>query len=291
MDDVHASPLERDNEQVAAAAKATNSTGVRRRRMNEVYPVMKNTIYSDGECEVVVVLTSWDCGMRFIRYISDLFQYFVRNPKAMGLIFTTVIILLFFKYAQQVVVKAVNAAVRAHSGLEPTDTIRSAFTSFTEELHALERAAQTIGWAYMRDSVEGYDMGTAVVTAFSSLVRNVQLSLMANMRTCVVRAFPAAASTVFTSRHWGQIGGTPNETNRSVCFCVSKDSTVRQWDTVSNTGDGGPLMSRAYVEQCMPDLLSVATTATKGSALAASGGVDAGLHDMQYLPAKGLAHD
>ncbi|TPP48447.1 hypothetical protein CGC21_13985 [Leishmania donovani] len=271
MDDVQSGPLERDNEQIAAAVKATNGAGVRRRRMGEVYPIMKNTIYSDEECEVVVVLTSWDCGMRFIRYISGLFQYFLRNPKAMGFIFTTVIILLFFKYAQQVVVKAVNAAVRAHPGLEPTDTIRSAVTSFTEELRALERAAQTIGWAYMRDSVEGCDIGSAVGTTFSSLVRNFQLSFMANMKTYVVYALPAAASTAFTSRHWGQIGCASNETNSSICFYVSKDSTVRQWDTVSNTGDGGPLGRRAYIEQCMPDLLSVATTATKGSALAASG--------------------
>ncbi|CBZ26177.1 hypothetical protein, unknown function [Leishmania mexicana MHOM/GT/2001/U1103] len=271
MEDVQAGPLERDDKQIAAAAKATNSTAVRRRRMGEVYPIMKNTIYSDEECEEVVVLTSWDCGMRFIRYISGLFQYFVRNPKAMGFFITTAIILLFFKYAQQVVVKAVNAAVRAHPGLEPTDTIRSAVTSFTEELRALERAAQTIGWAYMRDSVKGYDIGTAAGTTFSSLVRNFQLSFIANMKTYVVYTFPAAASTALTSRRWGQIGCASNETNSSICFYVSNDSTVRQWDTVSNTGDGGPLVSRAYIEQCMPDLLSVATAATKGSALATSG--------------------
>lgn len=57
MEDVQAGPLERDDKQIAAAAKATNSTAVRRRRMGEVYPIMKNTIYSDEECEEVVVLT------------------------------------------------------------------------------------------------------------------------------------------------------------------------------------------------------------------------------------------
>ncbi|AIO02469.1 hypothetical protein LPMP_353320 [Leishmania panamensis] len=270
MENVQASPCERDDVQTTAATKAANNTGVRRRRMGEVYPIMKNTIYSDEECDVVV-LNSWDCGTLFIRYLNGLFQYFVRNPKPMGLILTTAIILLFFKYSQQVVVKAVNAAVRAHPGLEPTDTLRSAVMSFTEELRGLEQVVQTIGWAYMRNSVIGYDISTSADTTFFSLVSSFQSSFTANVKTYVVYTLPRAASTGFTSAHWGQIGCASEDNNSSVCFYVDENGTVRPWNTVTNASDGGPSMSGVYIEGCMPDLLSVATTATKGSTLAASG--------------------
>ncbi|GET93407.1 hypothetical protein, unknown function [Leishmania tarentolae] len=268
---VQACPLERDDERVEAAATAANSSGVRRRRMGDVYPIMKNTIYSDEECEEVVELTSWNCGIRFIRYISGLFQYLVRNPKVMGFIFTTAIILLFFRYSQQVVIKAVNAAVRAHPGLEPTDTIRSAVTTFTEELRALEQATQVIGLAYMRNSVEGYGINISIDTTFSSLVRAFQSSFTANTKTYVVYVLPTETSTAFTSRHWGQIGCASNETRSPICFYTTNDGTVWQWDTASSTGDGSPLASSVHIEQCIPDLVSVATTATKESSLGASG--------------------
>ncbi|KAG5488737.1 hypothetical protein JIQ42_00354 [Leishmania sp. Namibia] len=271
MQDAEPGPRERNDAQNTAATRANNSTGVRRRRMGDVYPIMKNTIYSDEECEEEVMLTAWDCGALFIRYLIGLFQYFVRNPKAMGLIFTTAIILLFFKYSQQVVVKAVNAAVRAHPGLEPTDTLRSAVVSFAEELRGLERVAQTVGWTYLRDSVAGYNISTAVNTTFFSLVNSFQSSLRANVKTYVVYALPTAASTVLTSHHWGQIGCASEDASSSVCFYVANDSTARQWNTTTHTGDGGLSASDVYIEQRMPDLLSVAATATNGSALAASG--------------------
>ncbi|KAK7197895.1 hypothetical protein NESM_000743900 [Novymonas esmeraldas] len=245
--------------------------GGRRRRMGEVYPIMKNTIYSDDECEEEVALTAWDCGALFIRYLNGLFQYFVRNPKAMGLIFTTAIILLFFKYSQQVVVKAVNAAVRAHPGLEPTDTLRSAVVSFTEELQGLERVAQTIGWAYIRDAVTGYNIHTAVNTTFFSLVNTFQTSFTANVKTYVVYALPTAVVGPAPSGHWGQIGCASEDASIATCFYVGEDSTARQWNLTTNTGDGGLSVSDVFIEQRMPDLLSVATTATKGSALAAAG--------------------
>lgn len=252
----------------------------RRRTMGEVYPIMKNTIYSDDECEEEVALTAWDCGAHFIRYVNGLFQYLVRNPKVMGLIFTTLILLLFFKYSQQQVVKVVNAAVKAHPGLEPTDTLRSAVVTFTDELRALERVAQTLGWAYQRDSVVGYDINTAISTTFFALVNSFQTTFSSNIKTYVVYALPNAASTTVTdvlSAHWGQIGCATESSKNPMCYYITSGSVAREWVVSSGDSDmpaddeGNETAEGVYVEERMPELLSVVATATKGSTLASTG--------------------
>ncbi|KPA81310.1 hypothetical protein ABB37_03712 [Leptomonas pyrrhocoris] len=253
-----------------------NRSRQRRRTMGEVYPIMKNTIYSDDECEEEIALTAWDCGALFIRYINGIFQYFVRNPKVMGLLFTTAIILLFFKYSQQQVVKVVNAAVKAHPGLEPTDTLRSAVVSFTEELRALERVAQTVGWSYNRDGVLGYDIHTAVNTTFFALVNSFQSTFTSNTRTYVVYALPSATSSPLTA-HWGQIGCATESKRNPMCYYVTAGSVASEWvvssgDSGTTPDDGGnETAAGVYVEQRMPELLNVVSTAKKGSALAATG--------------------
>ncbi|KPI84917.1 hypothetical protein ABL78_6042 [Leptomonas seymouri] len=269
---------------VAALPDAPDALDVRnrkrrRRTMGEVYPIMRHTIYSDDECEEEVVLSARDCGALFIRYINGIFQYFVRNPKSMGLIFTTAIILLFFKYSQQQVVKVVNAAVKAHPGLEPTDTLRSAVVTFTRELSSLERVAQTVGWSYERDRAVGYNISTAAGAAFFALVNNLQSTFTSNLRTYVAYALPSgtssAAADVLTA-HWGQIGCS-TEGKKPMCYYVTTDSVASEWlvpprdsDTVPD-GKGSISATGVYIEELVPELLPVVSVARKGSPQASTG--------------------
>ena len=268
---------------VAVSADTTDAFDVRnhsqrRRKMGEVYPIMKNTIYSDDECEEEVALTAWDCGALFIRYINGLFQYFVRNPKAMGLIFTTAILLLFFKYSQQQVVKVVNAAVKAHPGLEPTDTLRSAVVSFTEELRALERVVQTVGWSYKRDGVVGYDISTAAGTTFLALVNSFQTAFTSNIKTYVVYALPSGTTTTdVMMTHWGQIGCATESSKNPMCYYVTTGNVAKEYvvpsgDSAATADDAtSETVAGIYIEKRMPELLKVVSTAKKGSSLASTG--------------------
>lgn len=225
------------------------------RTMGQVYRIMKNTIYSDDDCpEGNIVLETANCGGRFVHYVNGLFQYLVRNPKTMGLILTTVIILLFFKYSQQVVVKSVNVAVNVHPGLEPSNELRAAVLSFTQELRSFANLAKTMNWSYHSDGSAVYDVNSIIGSTFFSVAATFQESFAGNLNTYVIQRLPqqllqvtgqqhfrdAQLNQGALSNHWGMAGcesvneslGVPLTT---LCRITLPDGTVLGFNAKNRT--------------------------------------------------------
>ncbi|ORC91393.1 uncharacterized protein TM35_000063980 [Trypanosoma theileri] len=158
-----------------------------RRRMGDVYPIMKGSIYEDDDCYVdTALIRDDDFGGRIILYFAGVFQLFTKHPRIMGFLLTSAILLLFFKYSQVIVVKAVHYALSSHPGLETSDDLRSSAVSFSHDLESFVNVAKMIAWSYQFRNISGYDINTLRGSAFLNLLYSYEIAMGSRIRHAFV---------------------------------------------------------------------------------------------------------
>lgn len=251
-----------------SGAAIVDTPARQRRRMGDVYPIMKGTIYSDEECDEEVRLTACDCGALFVRYVIGLFQYFTRHPKVMGFVLTTLVLLLSMKYAQLAVLETSQAAVGTFPGLEPSSELKGIVTAFAEELHTLEGLGQALGQIYKRANITSYSSSSTVASELSTFLL---LSSTTTTTSPAVRKAYVLYEIVGVAGagHWGQVGCGADVGNSPLCFFVNSTNYLSQLTGTSVSDEVGS-GAKVYMEEVMPEVEAL-RNATAGDAVSLFG--------------------
>ncbi|KAH9598201.1 hypothetical protein LSM04_006985 [Trypanosoma melophagium] len=122
----------------------------------------------------------------------------------MGFLLTSAILLLFFKYSQVIVFKAVQYALSSHPGLETSDDLRSSAVSFSHDVENFVNIAKMIAWSYVTRNISGYNINTLRGSAFLNLLYTYEIAMGSSIRHAFLRGFNATnTSNILYERNDG----------------------------------------------------------------------------------------
>lgn len=176
----------------------------------------------------------WSWIVNFVRWV-------MRNPKTFSGILVTIMLVLFTKYAQDIVVEVVNLVVKAHPAVSPTDELRSKTAVLGNELRSVINVARTAGAAYIGRNVTGSSLDSLLATEFMNVPFALQTSFGGNSLYFVYVSYLIPSTTTTTTPHWGDCGCQYATSLRVRDFTTStvadnEDSPIAYCSYVDNLG-------------------------------------------------------
>ncbi|CUG91467.1 transmembrane protein, putative [Bodo saltans] len=146
-----------------------------------------------------------------LSYILRFLAWVMRNPKAFSCILVSIMLALFTKYAQDIVVDVVELVVRAHPAVTPTAELRSITSILANEIRSMVKVAQTTGAAYLGRNVVGGSLDSMVSTEFLNVPYALQTSFGGNALYFTYVSYRmnvtlTNGTSTYNTTRWGDMG-------------------------------------------------------------------------------------